>query len=101
MLLCPFFWAHSSAVRPYESLSWILAPSSSSDVTVSALPSVHANINGVDLNIQLSKYNKLAVFLQLLLHLFQPGSGQYKRYMVHPVLRECINNAENVVVFGF
>ena len=47
------------------------------------------------------KFNKFAVFLQLLLHLLLTGSGRYKRYMVLPVLRECINNAENVAVFGF
>ena len=51
--------------------------------------------------IQTAKFNKFAVFLQLLLRLFQTGSGRYKRYMVFPVLRECINNAENVAVFGF
>ena len=49
--------------------------------------------------IQPAKFNKFAVFLQLLLRLFQTGSGQYKRYMVLPVLRECINNAENLAVF--
>ena len=51
--------------------------------------------------IQPAKFNKFAVFLQLLLRLFQTGSGRYKRYMVLSILRECINNAENVAVFGF
>ena len=45
--------------------------------------------------------NKFAVFLRLLLRLFQTGSGRYKRYMVLPALRECINSTENVAVFGF
>ena len=45
--------------------------------------------------------NQFAVFLRLLLHLFQTGSGRYKRHMVLPVLREFINSKENVAVFGF
>ena len=45
--------------------------------------------------------NKFAVFLRLLLHLFQTGSGRYKRYMVLLALRECIKSTENVSVFGF
>ena len=49
----------------------------------------------------LQSLNKFAVFLQLLLRLFQTGSGRYKRYMLLPVLRECINNAENVAVLDF
>ena len=44
--------------------------------------------------------NKFAVFLQLLLRLFQTGSERYKRCMVLPALRECINSTENVAVFG-
>ena len=28
-------------------------------------------------------------------------SGQYKRYMVLPVLHECLNSTENMVVVGF
>ena len=44
--------------------------------------------------------NKFAVFLQLLLRLFQTGSERYKRCMVLPVLRECINSTENVAAFG-
>ena len=51
--------------------------------------------------IQYIKFNKIEVFLQLLLRLLQTGSGRYKTYMVLPVLRECINNAKNVAVFGF
>ena len=42
--------------------------------------------------IQYIKFNKIDVFLQLLLRLLQTGSGRYKTYMVLPVLRECINN---------
>ena len=38
------------------------------------------------------KFSEFAVFLRLLLCLFQSGSGQYKMYMVLPVLCECINN---------
>ena len=38
--------------------------------------------------------NKFALFLLLLLRLFQTGSGRYKRYKVLPVLRECINSTE-------
>ena len=51
--------------------------------------------------IQYIKFNKIDVFLQLLLRLLQTGSGRYKRYMVLPVLRECINSAKNVAVSGF
>ena len=51
--------------------------------------------------IQSIKFNKFAVFLQLWLRLLLIGSGRYKRYMVLPVIRECINNAEKVAVFGF
>ena len=51
--------------------------------------------------IQYITFNKIDVFLQLLLHLLQTGSGRYKRYMVLPVLGECINSAKNVAVSGF
>ena len=45
--------------------------------------------------------NKFAVFLRLLLHLFQTGSERYKRCMVLPALRECINSTENVAVLFY
>ena len=45
--------------------------------------------------------NKFTIFLRLLLRLFQTGSERYRDAMVLPVLRECINNAENVAVLGF
>ena len=51
--------------------------------------------------IQSVKFNKFAVFLQLLLCLFQTGSGRYKRHVVLPVLRECINNAETWLFLDF
>ena len=51
--------------------------------------------------IQYIKFNKIDVFLQLLLRLLQTGSGRYKRCMVLPVLRECINNAKTWLFLDF
>ena len=47
------------------------------------------------------KLSKFAIFLQNLMHFSHTGNGHYKRYMVLPILRECINRTENVAVVGF